>query len=122
MIEFKKITDFPRGTIYDLLKDAYSYDKRNQQIWDGNWKETDDFFYDNPPIADKYGLVTCIDEEPIGFITWDPRNRLEYVEIGLKTTRTWLASVAKAMAQIPFHGYVEGEESNLEPIVRLFPK
>ena len=33
-----------------------------------------DFFYDNPEIADKYGLVTCIDGEPIGFVTWDPRN------------------------------------------------
>ena len=40
------------------------------------------FFYDNPEIAEKYGLVTCIDGEPIGFVTWDPRNRPEYVEIG----------------------------------------
>ena len=40
------------------------------------------FFYDNPEIAEKYGLVTCIDGEPAGFVTWDPRNRPEYVEIG----------------------------------------
>ena len=32
------------------------------------------FFYDNPEIAEKYGLVTCIDGEPAGFVTWDPRN------------------------------------------------
>lgn len=32
-----------------------------------------------------------------------------------------LASVAKAMAQIPFHGFEEGETSNLEPIVSHFP-
>ena len=82
MIEFKKITDFPRGTLYNILVEAYSYDERNREIWDTNWKETDDFFYDNPEIADKYGLVTCIDGEPIGFVTWDPRNRPEYVEIG----------------------------------------
>ena len=25
MLEFKKITDFPRGTIYNILQDAYSY-------------------------------------------------------------------------------------------------
>ena len=29
-----------------------------------------------------YELVTCPDGEPIGFVTWDPRNRPEYVEIG----------------------------------------
>ncbi len=62
MIEFKKFTDFPRGTLYDILADAYAYDDRNRQIWDENWKETDDFFYDNPEIADKYSLVTCLDE------------------------------------------------------------
>ena len=42
----------------------------------------DIFFYDNPEIAEKYGLVTCMDGVPIGFVTWDPRKRLEYVEIG----------------------------------------
>ncbi len=59
-IEFQKCTDFPRGTMYDILWDAYSFDERNRVLWDDNWKESDDFFYDNPDIADKYGLVTCI--------------------------------------------------------------
>ena len=39
-------------------------------------------FYDNPEIADQYSLLTCLDGQPIGFVTWDPRNRPEYVEIG----------------------------------------
>lgn len=82
MIEFKKFTDFPRGTLYDILQDAYSYDPRNKEIWDANWQESDAFFYDNPEIAEKYGLVTCIDDYPIGFVTWDPRNAPDYVEIG----------------------------------------
>ena len=82
MIEFRKFSEFPRGTLYDTLADAYSFDERNRQIWDTNWKETDDFFYDNPEIADKYSLLTCLDGQPIGFVTWDPRNRPEYVEIG----------------------------------------
>lgn len=82
MLEFKKITDFPRVTIYNILQDAYSYDARNKEIWVNNWKETDEFFYDNPEIAEKYGLITYIDGEPIGFVTWDPRKRPEYVEIG----------------------------------------
>ena len=82
MLEFRKFSDFSRGTVYDLLQDAYSYDARNQKIWDLNWKETDDFIYDNTKIADKYGMTTCIDGYPIGLIIWDPRNRPERVEIG----------------------------------------
>ena len=38
-----------------------------------------------------------------------------------KATREKLAKVAKDMAQVPFHGEVDGMASNLEPIVRLFP-
>lgn len=82
MIEFKNFTDFPRGTMYELLCDAYSYDPRNKKIWDRNWQESDDFFYDNPKIAEQYSLVTCVDGYPIGFVTWDPRQRPDYVEIG----------------------------------------
>ena len=37
-------------------------------------------------------------------------------------TRKKLAEVAREMAQIPFHGYIEGKESNLEPIIKFFPK
>ena len=36
-------------------------------------------------------------------------------------TREHLAEVAKNMSLLPFHGNVDGMESNLEPIVRLFP-
>jgi len=85
---FRKITEFPRGTLHDILVDAYSFDSRNRAIWDENWHEFDDFFYDNPQIAEKYGLVTCVDDVPIGFVTWDPRNRPEYVEIGHNGIRT----------------------------------
>ena len=37
-------------------------------------------------------------------------------------TREKLAVVAKEIALTPFHGYVDGMESNLEPLVRPFPK
>lgn len=57
MVNFRKFSEFLRGTMYDILKDTYSFDSRNKEIWDENWHESDDFFYDNPEIADKYGLV-----------------------------------------------------------------
>lgn len=87
-INFRKFSEFPRGTMYDILKDAYSFDPRNLELWDENWQESDDFFYDNPEIADRYAVVTCIDDKPIGFVTWDPRNRPDYVEIGHNGIRT----------------------------------
>ena len=39
-----------------------------------------------------------------------------------KATREALAKAAGEAAQIPFHGYIQGEDSNLEPIIRPFPK
>lgn len=36
-------------------------------------------------------------------------------------TREKLARLARDMAQVPFHGVVDGMASNLAPIVRLFP-
>ncbi len=87
-LEFKKLTDFDRGLMYDILKDAYSFEPRWAQCWDENWRETDDFFFDNPQIAEKCGFVTCWHGQPVGFITWDPRHRPDYVEIGHNAIRT----------------------------------
>ena len=68
--------------MYEILSDAYSYNERNRQLWEENWRESDAFFYDHPEIADRYGIVTCLNGYPIGFVTWDPRHRPDYVEIG----------------------------------------
>ena len=37
-------------------------------------------------------------------------------------TREKLAIAAREKALIPFHGYIQGQPSNLEPIVHFFPK
>lgn len=37
-------------------------------------------------------------------------------------TRKKLAEIARKNAALPFHGFVNGKESNIEPIIRLFPK
>ena len=39
-----------------------------------------------------------------------------------ESTRKQLAEAARALAQTPFHGFEEGEASNLEPIVQPFPR
>lgn len=37
-------------------------------------------------------------------------------------TRKRLAEVAREKAQIPFHGYLKDKDSNIEPIIKYFPK
>lgn len=81
-IEFRKITEFPRGTLAALLKDGYSFETQFAYYWQKQWQEFDDFFYDNPQIAEKYGFITALDGEPIGLVSWDPRNLPESAEVG----------------------------------------
>lgn len=81
-IEFRKVSDFHRGILYELLKDAYSFDCRYEQSCNSDWYAFDSFFFDNMQIADKYGFITSVNDEPVGFISWDPRKMPEYAEIG----------------------------------------
>lgn len=83
MIEFKKISEYPQGTLYTQLVDAYSFHKDCKRYWGSMWKEYDDFFYANlDSVADLYGFITVVDGIPIGHISWDPRNRPHTVSIG----------------------------------------
>ena len=89
MIEFKKISDFPKGTLYEQLVDAYSFHPQCKAAWDKMWKEYDDFFYSNLDlIADQCGFITAVDGIAVGHISWDPRNRPESVSIGHNCIRT----------------------------------
>lgn len=81
-IKFKKVSDFNRGIILELLKDAYSFDSNFEQRCSSDWKACDDFLFDNLKIADKCCFITTLNNEAIGFVVWDPRNMPEYVEIG----------------------------------------
>ncbi|WP_302453464.1 N-acetyltransferase, partial [Victivallis vadensis] len=81
-LEFRKISEFRRGTLAALLTDAYSFDCRCAQYWSADWREFDDFFFEHLQIADRYGFITVLDGEAIGLASWDPRHRPEYVEIG----------------------------------------
>ncbi len=81
-VEFRKISDFNRGILFRLLADSYSFDPRWQEHFAADWLAFDHFFFDNLPIADQCGFITTLNDEPIGHISWDPRNRPEYVQIG----------------------------------------
>ena len=81
-IEFKKVGDFSRGILFELLRDSYSFNCNYEQKCSSDWHDCDDFFFDNLHIADKCCFITTLNNEAIGFVCWDPRNMPEYVEIG----------------------------------------
>lgn len=81
-IEFRKITEFPRGTLAALLRNGYAFEPKFERDWHAQWQEFDDFFYDNPRIAEFSGFMTVFNGNPIGFVSWDPRNLPESAEIG----------------------------------------
>ena len=81
-IEFKKFSEFQRGLMVALLKDAYSFETGYERDWLKEWIEADNFFYNNLDIADNCGFITVLNNKPIGFICWDPRNIPDFVEIG----------------------------------------
>lgn len=81
-ITFESILDFPRGFLREMLADAYSFNPDYQKQCDADWRAFDDFFYDHPSIAERYGFVTAVDGTPVGHISWDPRNMPSYAQIG----------------------------------------
>lgn len=81
-LEFKKISSLNPGMLNKLLKEAYAFDKRFEEVCGENWLEFDTFFFENLMIADQCGFATVLDNEVIGFISWDPRNKPNYIEIG----------------------------------------
>ena len=81
-IEFKKITEFPRGTLAALLKDSYSFEPKFELNWHNQWQDFDDFFYDNPHIAEVSGFMTSLEGKPVGFVSWNPTNLPESAEVG----------------------------------------
>lgn len=81
-VAYLEITRFPRGTLRGLLIDAYAFDARIRDACGQSWREFDDFFFDNPSVADSCGFITASEGEPIGFVSWDPRKAPASVEIG----------------------------------------
>lgn len=81
-IRYKQIREFEKGTLFRLLEAAYAYDDRFEKYFNDSWRACDDFFYEHLNIADKCCFIMTVDDLPIGFVCWDPRNIPEYVEVG----------------------------------------
>ncbi|MBT9775200.1 GNAT family N-acetyltransferase [Clostridium sp. MCC353] len=81
-LTFEKISTFDKGILHRQLVEGYSFDNRWRALFEKDWIEYDDFFFDNLSIADKCGFVTVLDGLPIGHISWDPRNAPGYTAVG----------------------------------------
>ena len=62
MIEFKKTIEFPKGTFYKQLVDAYSFNNNCKKTWNDMWKEYDEFFYSNRMITLEFLLYSHPEE------------------------------------------------------------
>ena len=79
MIQFKTIEHFKPGLFQEITKKCYEPlfqyfpDKKAEfhQQWENSDKET----FDNPDTIGKCVFVSCINEKPIGFASWDPRQK-----------------------------------------------
>lgn len=92
-LEFRKISEFRRGTLAALLTDAYSFDCRCAQYWSADWREFDDFFFEHLQIADRYGFITVLDGEAIGLASWDPRYSFRKRSTEFPGMITWVRSL-----------------------------
>ncbi len=65
-----------------MLMDAYSQVQEIVDRHKTDWQEFDNFVFDNLSFMDKCGFVSVENDEPIGFVSWDPRKLPESIEIG----------------------------------------
>ena len=65
-----------------MLVEGYSFEPKFERDCIRQWQEFDDFFYDNPHIAEVSGFMTILNNKPIGFVSWNPTNIPISAEIG----------------------------------------
>jgi hypothetical protein len=81
-METRRFSDYSRSTVYSLLIDAYSASPEITNHYRDDWKVFDAFVYDNLPVMDHCGFISVEGSRPVWFISWDPRNLPDSVEMG----------------------------------------
>ena len=82
MITPRRFSEFPPGILFRMLAEAYSGFPELVRAEGKSWKEFDEFVYANPAIMDACGFLSEENGALIGFISWDPRELPESMEIG----------------------------------------
>ena len=80
VVTFTPITNQQPGTIFSLLSESYT------PIWNDELEETmrkfDREVFDNPHTVGACTFITCLDGQPIGLASYDPRPGPELAIIG----------------------------------------
>jgi RimJ/RimL family protein N-acetyltransferase len=86
MIIFTSISQHKAGTIAFLLHQTYAEILiTDQRYWEGetrNWTQFDREVFENPETVGKCVFVTCLNDDAIGFASFDPRQKPELGIIG----------------------------------------
>jgi len=73
---------FPPGTLAGMLTAAYAANAEITAADREDWRAFDAFVYDHLAVMENCGFVSVLGNEPVGFITWDPRGLPREVKIG----------------------------------------
>ncbi len=79
MIEFKTIENFKPGIFLEITKRCYEpvfncFPSKKAEFHK-KWGKSDKDTFDNPDTIGRCLFVSCINEKPIGFVSWDPRQK-----------------------------------------------
>ena len=85
-VQFKSPFEFERGTLFDLLRESYAGLLEAKPAWaatyEARWRQFDEEVHGQPDSIGRCVLVPCIDDCPIGFVSWDPRRLPQEGRIG----------------------------------------
>jgi len=113
------IVDFDqceRGTLVRLLLNSYGKEEQLVARYQNDWHEFDSFVFTNLFIMNRCGFVTVEQNEPIGFISWDPRLLPDSVEMGHNCIIPGYQNVGKGKEQL-LHGLQQIELLNPAKVV-----
>ena len=77
MITYKEIDFFKQGIIENLLKNSYKdlfryFPNEKRRLYD-QWEREDKDSFNNLDTIGRHVLFTCINDNPIGYFSWDDR-------------------------------------------------
>ena len=96
-----------------MLYDAYSASADLVSRYKKDWQEFDTFVFENPDFMNDNGFVSLENKSPVGFMSWDPRQLPDFIEIGHNCIITMYKGTGKGKAQLLY---------GLECMKQLHPK
>ena len=86
MITFTPFAQHKPGVIVSLLSQSYAaylaLDPQAAQAWPADWAAYEWDVFHFPDTVGVCGFVACLDDRPIGFASWDPRQFPAYGVVG----------------------------------------